>query len=54
MMVKLCLRRLAEMGAEEVLISTGLNNPPALRAYENAGFRRRHSINEWSKDLRAL
>jgi phosphotriesterase-related protein len=48
---QLCLRRLRKMGASEVLIATGLNNLPALRAYERAGFQRRYNINEWSKLL---
>jgi hypothetical protein len=42
----------AEMGAGDVLIGTGLNNLPALKAYEAVGFQRRHSINGWSKQLR--
>ena len=51
-MVKRSLLRLREFGAREALISTGLSNLPALRAYENAGFHRCHNINEWSKSLR--
>jgi len=38
-------------GAAQVLISTGLENTPALRAYERAGFVRRHNQNEWQKVL---
>jgi ribosomal protein S18 acetylase RimI-like enzyme len=51
-MVQMSLRRLAEMGAGEALIATGLDNFPALRAYERAGFQRRHLITEWLKDMR--
>ncbi len=47
----LCLQRLADMGAVETLIATGLENYPALRAYEAVGFRRCYNINEWSKSL---
>jgi GNAT superfamily N-acetyltransferase len=43
------LERLREWGAGLALISTGLANTPALRAYERAGFRREHLIIEWSK-----
>ena len=50
-MVGMSLRRLAEMGAGESLIATGLDNEPALRAYERCGFERRHFIMEWSKSL---
>jgi ribosomal protein S18 acetylase RimI-like enzyme len=50
-MVQMSLRRLAEMGAAEALIATGLENGPALRAYERAGYRRRYLITEWMKDL---
>ena len=46
------LKRLQEWGAPAALISTGLENTPALRAYERAGFRRRHHLAEWSKALR--
>lgn len=52
-MVQMALRRLAEMGAGEALIATGLENYPALRAYERAGFKRRHLITEWMKDIQA-
>jgi GNAT superfamily N-acetyltransferase len=51
-LVKLALRRLQQWGAAEALISTGLENYPALRAYEKAGFVRRHNQNEWQKPLR--
>lgn len=50
-MVKMCLERIRSLGASQVLISTGLDNAPALRSYERAGFARRHYIIEWSKDL---
>jgi ribosomal protein S18 acetylase RimI-like enzyme len=50
-MVQMALRRLAEMDAGEALIATGLENLPALRAYERAGYRRRHLITEWMKDI---
>jgi ribosomal protein S18 acetylase RimI-like enzyme len=50
-MTLMCLHRLREWGAADVLIATGLENFPALRAYERAGFTRRYNINEWSKDL---
>ncbi|NLW49920.1 MAG: GNAT family N-acetyltransferase [Candidatus Brocadiaceae bacterium] len=50
-MVQMSLRRLADMGAGEALIATGLENFPALRAYERAGYRRRYLITEWMKDL---
>ncbi len=50
-LVRRALARLWEWGAGEVLISTGLENGPALRAYERAGFRRRHNQNEWQKLL---
>jgi len=52
-MVQMSLRCLAEMGAGEALIATGLENYPALRAYERAGFRRRYLITEWLKDIQA-
>jgi len=45
------LERLLEMGAVQALVSTGLDNYPALRVYERIGFRRRYNINEWSKNL---
>jgi predicted metal-dependent phosphotriesterase family hydrolase/GNAT superfamily N-acetyltransferase len=45
------LQLLWEWGAGEVLISTGLENYPALRAYARAGFRRKHNQNEWQKQL---
>ena len=51
-LVKLCLKRLQEWGAAEALIATGLDNYPALRSYERAGFIRRYNLNEWSKDLK--
>jgi len=51
MMVKRCLDDLRRMGAAEALIATSLDNEPALRAYERAGFQRRYSINFWSKAL---
>lgn len=50
-LVNHCLQRLTAMGAAETLIATGLENYPALRAYEACGFRRRYNINEWSKSL---
>jgi len=50
-MTRMSLKRLRDMGASEVLIATGLDNYPALRAYEKAGFSRRYNINEWSKKL---
>ncbi len=50
-MVQKSLRRLAAMGATEALIATGLENAPALRAYERVGFRRLHLITEWIRDL---
>jgi ribosomal protein S18 acetylase RimI-like enzyme len=50
-LAKLSLRRLQQWGAAQVLISTGLENTPALRAYERAGFVRRHNQNEWQKML---
>ena len=50
-MVQMSLQRLAAMGAGEILIATGLDNAPALRAYERAGFRRLHLITEWIKEL---
>lgn len=53
-MVKRCLRDLRAMGAAEALIATSLDNFPALKAYENAGFERRFNMNYWVKDLHAL
>jgi len=46
-----CLLRLKRMGAGEVLISTGLDNGPALKVYERAGFIRKTHLQEWSKKL---
>jgi GNAT superfamily N-acetyltransferase len=43
------LERLREWGTGLALVSTGLGNAPALRAYERAGFRRKHLLIEWSK-----
>lgn len=51
-MVAMSLQRLTEMGAGQALIATGLDNEPALRAYERCGFQRRHFIMEWSKLLK--
>jgi GNAT superfamily N-acetyltransferase len=45
------LRRLHDWGASEALIATGLDNEPALRAYEAVGFQRFANLNEWSKAL---
>ncbi len=50
-LVILTLNRLWEWGASEALVSTGLENGPALRAYEKCGFRRRHLVMEWGKEL---
>jgi GNAT superfamily N-acetyltransferase len=50
-LVGMSLRKLREWGAAECILATGLDNVPALRAYENAGFDRRYNLNEWSKDL---
>ena len=50
-MTQMCLRTLQTWGGAEVLLSTGLSNGPALRAYERAGFERRHHACEWSKAL---
>jgi len=50
-LVSRSLARLQEWGARSILVSTGLENTPALRAYEKAGFRRKHNQNEWSKAL---
>ena len=51
-LTQMALRRLAEMGGMEFLISTGLDNPAALRAYEKAGYRRMHYVMEWVKALK--
>ena len=45
------LARLREWGAAEVLVTTNVDNLPALKAYERAGFRRRHLVLEWEKRL---
>ncbi len=50
---RLGLRRLRALGAAEALICTGLDNFPALRAYERVGFERRYNLNQWSKALQA-
>lgn len=50
-LVSRSLHLLRDWGAGLVLISTGFENAPALRAYEKAGFRRKHNLNEWSKPL---
>jgi GNAT superfamily N-acetyltransferase len=50
-LVALCCERLVKMGATEILISTGLDNYPALRSYEKVGFRRMHYVMEWTKLL---
>lgn len=50
-MVAMCLRDLRAMGAAEALIATSLDNPPALRCYERAGFRRRHHVFMWAREL---
>jgi len=50
-MVLESLRLLHGLGAEDVLIATGLNNYAALHCYEKLGFKRRYNINEWSKHL---
>ena len=47
----LWLRTVAAVAAG-LLIATGLDNEPALRAYERCGFQRRHFIMEWSKLLK--
>lgn len=39
-LVELSLQRLREWGASECILATGLDNIPALRTYENAGFER--------------
>jgi ribosomal protein S18 acetylase RimI-like enzyme len=45
------LQHLRDRGASECLIVTEFENGPALRAYENAEFERRFSLNLWSKDF---
>jgi len=50
-LVKRCLRDLRDMGAAEALIATSLDNFPALKSYENAGFERRYNMNWWMKNL---
>jgi len=45
------LERLREWGAGEILVTTNVDNLPALKAYERAGFRRRHLVMEWEKRL---
>ena len=50
-LVLACLRRLVDWGAGDVLIATGLDNSPALKAYEAVGFVRQENVNEWSKVL---
>jgi GNAT superfamily N-acetyltransferase len=45
------LQHLRDWGASECLVVTEFENCPALRAYENARFERRFSLNMWSKDL---
>lgn len=50
-MVAMCVRDLRVMGAAETLIATSLDNPPALRCYEKAGFQRRHHVGMWAKEL---
>jgi ribosomal protein S18 acetylase RimI-like enzyme len=52
-LVALCCERIVRMGAAEVLISTALDNYPALRSYEKVGFRRMNYVMEWSKFLGA-
>jgi ribosomal protein S18 acetylase RimI-like enzyme len=52
-LVALCCERLVKMGAGELLISTGLDNYPALRSYEKVGFRRMNLVMEWTKRLTA-
>jgi len=51
-MTLLCLARLRELGAGEAILSTGLDNVPALKAYRRAGFRPLAGMTEWSKDPR--
>jgi GNAT superfamily N-acetyltransferase len=50
-MTQMCVARLREMGAGEAILSTGLDNVPALRAYRRAGFRPCYGMTEWTKDL---
>jgi len=50
-MTQMCLRDMQGWGGAEVLLSTGLSNVSALRAYERAGFERRHHACEWTKAL---
>jgi ribosomal protein S18 acetylase RimI-like enzyme len=50
-MTTMCARDLRAMGASEALVTTSLENFPALRAYERAGFSRKHFLMEWSKTL---
>jgi len=45
------LQQFHEWGAAEALIATQFSNTLALRAYERAGFERRHNINEWTKKI---
>ena len=45
------VKRLREWGAAEILVTTNVDNLPALKAYERAGFRRRHLVMEWEKRL---
>ncbi|HUW58647.1 MAG TPA: GNAT family N-acetyltransferase [Planctomycetota bacterium] len=52
-LVRASLVHLKNWGASECILATGLDNVPALRAYEKAGFERRYNLNEWSKDLTA-
>ena len=51
-LVKRCVDKLRRFGASSVLIATGFDNAPALRAYERAGFQRRHCLFEWAKEVR--
>ena len=46
-----CLRELHERGVTDALVSTGLRHLPAVKAYEGAGFRRRHYLFAWMKEL---
>jgi ribosomal protein S18 acetylase RimI-like enzyme len=50
-LVKRCLGDLRNMGAAEALIATSLDNFPALKSYENAGFTRRYNMNWWVKSI---
>ena len=50
-LVKRCLEKLQGFGASRVLIATGFDNAPALRAYERAGFQRRHFLFVWEKNF---